>query len=287
VEIPLKVTNQHGDEIEVMDCSTSILWPWDFLAWMWEAGVFLQWVSDDPLAASDRTVEYWSHCTHLDFFQRLDIQPDQFGTTIPLYFHADGVKIYKAQKAWVYSVSSACRKGASLKTKLVIIILRESRTIKEKSHDAIGNLMGYITKTLMSGCFPRVKPNGSPFEPGSPEALRGGKPYAGGWCGAFAGFKGDWEARVVIHKSKRNYLSTWICDHCMASRLPDFTFGDFRMNANCLNHRFTHEEYMILQGEKQSSWKSVPGWTKDRNLEDPRYVVLQLFRLGSMAKHPH
>ena len=160
MEIPLKVTNQHGDEIEVMDCSTSILWPWDFLAWMWEAGVFLQWVSDDPLAASDRTVEYWSHCTHLDFFQRLDIQPDQFGTTIPLYFHADGVKIYKAQKAWVYSVSSACRKGASLKTKLVIIILRESRTIKEKSHDAIGNLMGYITKTLMSGCFPGLSQTG-------------------------------------------------------------------------------------------------------------------------------
>jgi hypothetical protein len=269
VHIPLKITNEDGDEIEILHCPTSILWPWDFFAWMWESGYFLQWVADNPRDASDRTEEYWAHCSHLDFFKRLELQQGQLRTTVPLFFHADGVRIYKAQKAWVYSLSSACRKGGSLKTKLVVILLRENRVIKEKSHDAVGRLMGYITDTLMTGCFPQTGPDGAPFPPGSKEAHRAGKAFAGGWSLAFAGFKGDWEARVVIHKSKRNYNSTWICDHCLASRVPDFTFGDFRMEARCLNHRFTHEEYMIMQGDKQSAWKCVKGWTKDRNLEDP------------------
>ena len=235
---------------------------------MWETNSFLQWVSDDATQASNAVGEYWKQCSHLDFFQRLDLPPDQLRTTVPLFFHADGVKIYKAQKAWIYSVSSATRKGGSLKTKLVIILLRENRIIKEKSHDAVGRLMGYVTDTLMTGCFPKVDANDNPFPAGTKEYLRAGAPFAGGWCAAFAGFKGDWEARVTIHKSKRSYNSTWICDHCLASRDPDFTFGDFRMNANCLAHRFTHEEYMILQGDKQSSWRFVKGWTKDRNLED-------------------
>ena len=270
VHIPLKITDPNGEEVDVLECPTSVLWPWDFFNWMWETQCFLQWVADEPMTACDTVGEYWNRSSHLDFFQRLNLPEDQLRTTIPLFFHADGVKIYKAQKAWVYSISSACRKGGSLKTKLVVIILRENRIIKEKSHDAVGRMMGYVTDTLMTGCFPKSGPDGEPFAPGSKEYLRAGVPYAGGWCAAFAGFKGDWEAKVVIHKSKRSYNSTWICDHCLASRDPNFTFGDFRMNANCLAHRFTHEEYMILQGDKQSAWRYVKGWTKDRNLEDSK-----------------
>lgn len=81
----------------------------------------------------------------------LDMSPKLHRNTVPLFVHADGVKIYKAQKAWVYSISSACRKGASMKTKLVILVVRENKVIKEKTHDAIGVLMGYIMNTLMTG----------------------------------------------------------------------------------------------------------------------------------------
>lgn len=285
--IPLKVVTANGDEIEVASCPTHILWPWDFFHYMWKQGKFLEWVADDPATASDSTESYWKHCSHLDFFQRLGLDKnntDQLRSTVPLFFHTDGVKIYKAQKAWVYSVSSACRKGASLETKLVIIILRDSRVIKEKSHDAVGELMGYITDTLMSGCFPRHRPDGAAFPTGSAESHRAGKPFAGKWAMAFSGFKGDWEARMLIHKSKRGYNSTWVCDHCMASRLPQFTFGDFNMDAGCLSHRFTHEEYMILQGSQQSSWRFVKGWTKDRNLEDSHRDLARCF-LFKMSKN--
>lgn len=236
------------------------------------------------MAASDRVEDYWGHCSHLDFYKRLELKNDQLRTTIPLFFHADGVKIYKAQKAWIYSLSSACRKGHSLSTKLVVIVVRENRVIKEQSHDAIGKIMAYIERTLSTGCFPTHSMEGEEFTPGTIEFERAGRAYAGGWCGAFAGFKGDWEARVIVHKSKRTYNANYICDHCMASRLPQFTFGDLRMSANCLKHRFTHEQYMIMQGDKQSTWRFVKGWTKDRNLEDPYTsfrIVLYVFWFGS------
>lgn len=208
VRIPLRITTDQGDDVEVMECSTSILWPWDFFNTMYKNGSFLGWVSDDadPIPASSSVRNYWEHCSHLDFFKRLELPTNKLDTTIPLHFHADGVKIFKAQKAWVYSVSSASRKGGSLKTKLVIIIMRENRIIKEKSHDAVGRLMGYVTDTLMSGCFPMVGPDGSPFTAGSKEAERAGEEFAGGWTAAFAAFKGDWEARVIIHKDRKSVV---------------------------------------------------------------------------------
>ena len=266
--IPLKVSTKSGDEVDVEACPTSILWPWDILHWMWKKGTFFGWVADEQNTASARCEDYWNHCTHLDFYARLQLEANQHRTTVPVFFHADGVRIYKAQKAWIYSFSSACRKGPSTKTKIVLLVIRENRVIKDKTHDAIGKLMGYITSTMQSGQFPDRQPDGSPFAEGSLEASRIGTFFCGGWTLAFAAFKGDWEARVVIHKHKRFYNSTWICEHCMASRDPRFTFGDFRMSAQCLQHRFTHEEYMILQGDRQSSWRCVKGWTKDRNLED-------------------
>lgn len=285
IQIPLKITNHAGDEIEVLKCDTSILWPWDLLKWLWDSNHFLQWVSDEPSDASKQVEEYWSHCSHLEFFKKLNLDPGKLRTTVPLFFHADGVKVYKAQKCWVYSFSSATRKGASTKTKLVIILLRENRIIREKSHDAVGKLMGYICDTLMTGCFPFFDSEGNRWPVNSIEASRAGHPFAGSWQCAFAGFKGDWEARVVIHKSKRNYNSIWICDHCMASRNPQFTFGDFRLEAACLRHRFSHDEYMILQGDKQSAWRFVKGWAKGRNLEVAR-ICLRFFHFCFTPLHP-
>ena len=61
----------------------------------------------------------WTGCKHLDFFHRLDLNEEEFNSCIPLYFHTDGVKIYKNQKAWIYSYAAATRKGTSIKTKAV------------------------------------------------------------------------------------------------------------------------------------------------------------------------
>ena len=206
---------------------TAIIWPWDFFSYLWSQGKFLQWVADKPKDASARTTEYWTQGEGLDFFRRIGLPPERYGSTVPLFFHTDGVKIYKNQKAWVYSCSSARRKGQSILTKLVFIILRETMMIKGKSHDAVGKLVGYIVDTLMTGCFPTHDFLGQKFQPGSPQEKRAGQAFAGGWSMAFAGFKGDWEARALVHKLTRYYRTTFICEHCMASYKPEFTFADF------------------------------------------------------------
>lgn len=252
-----------------MDVPIAILWPWDFWSWMYQEGQFEQWVSDDPALAGDMCEEYWRNCEHLEFFQKINLPRNQYRTCVPLYYHTDGAKIFRNQKAWIYSFASACRKGVSTKTKLVIILQREAMIVKDESHDRIGEIIGYITDTLATGRFPLQDHNGGEFPPGSLEYHRRGQLICNGWTGRFAGFKGDWEAKAVIHKSVRFYACKYICDHCLASRDPAFTFGDFRVGkARCLSHRFSHAEYMILQGSRQSAWRLVAGWQKDRNLEE-------------------
>ncbi|CAK9112062.1 unnamed protein product [Durusdinium trenchii] len=254
------------------------------LNWLWESGNFLSWVSDNPENAHDRVEEYWTHCEELDFFHRLGLPKSQYRYCVPFLFHADGVKIYKSQKAWVYSYASACRKGTSIETKLVLLILREATIIKDRSHDRVGETIGYIMRTLMTGTYPSVDHRGEPFLVGSAEYARAGNLFAGGWSMAFSGFKSDWEARHIIHKSNRFYNSRWVCEHCLASRDPDLTFGDFRMTANCLSHRFSHQDYLIMNASRLSSWVSVPGWTKDRNLEGIACVLVAALVCDSLER---
>lgn len=64
VPLPLKLTLANGDEIET-ECSTTVLWPWDFFNWLWTHGKFFQWVADEGIA-SDKVENYWQHCQHLD-----------------------------------------------------------------------------------------------------------------------------------------------------------------------------------------------------------------------------
>ena len=289
IQIPLVVTNVQGDELEMMK-DTAVIWPWDFFAYLTESGNFLQWVSDDPSQASSRTTQYWTHCEGLDFFARLGLGPNEYSSCVPLFFHTDGVKIYKNPKAWVYSLSSTCRKGTSTTTKLAFLIIRENEIIKGKSHDAVGKLIGYMVDVMMTGCFPRLDHEGNKFPQGSQQSQRAGTPFASGWSMAFAGFNGDWEARVVVHKLTRYYRSTFICEHCMASYRPEFTFADFRTTANSQSKRFTHEEFLMLNpANDQSSWTHVRGWTKDRNLEDPciSNIPFSLFNPIRRYNNPH
>ena len=259
-----------GDR-EEPECPTHILWPWDVLRVLYQQNQLEHWIADEPERAGVMTAEYWHHSKHLEFFERLNLQESDFGSCIPLFFHVDAVRVYKNQKLWVYSLASAVRKGPSIKTKIIFALVRDTMLIKDDTHHALGKIVGYITKTLKSGCFPSLDYSGKAFRVGSKEALRAGTRYAGPWFGAFSAFKGDWEARRDIHRMQRHYNATWICEHCLASRQDAFTFGDFREEAACLRVRFSHEDFLMLNNpSKQSSCVCVEGWTKDRNLEDPK-----------------
>ena len=219
--------------------------------------------------------EYWARHEHTPFFKRLGLPPSDMPKTVPLAFHADGVRIYKRQKAYVYSCSSMCRKGPSLSTKIILLAIKEGIMIKDKTHDDIGKLMGHVCEVLRTGCFPHADENGDPFPENTLQGRRAGRSFAGGWKCSFSAWKGDWEARVQVHKLPRNYSCTYICERCPAARNDYFNFGDFRPEASHMQIRFDHSQYLLLNPPgRTSSWTAVKGWSIDRNLED--FVFLRV-----------
>ena len=276
VPIPSKVEQPDFDYVEGVR-ETAIIWPWDLLHYLWEQRLFFQWVADECVAENNSEVAqtavatYWDHVRNEPFFAQHEFQNNETATCVPLFFHTDGVKIYKAQKAWIYSYCSACRKGPSLQTKMVSILVREALLIKDTTHDSIGRLHGYMMYVLRTGKFPDKDSSGQPWPAGSTQARRAGSHFAGGWTCAFAGFKSDWEAKAIVHKMLRHYSCVYICEHCPAARNHIFSFGNFRLDAPHRSVRFSHEQFQALNPPRNiSSWTTVKGWTKDRNLDDPR-----------------
>ena len=248
---------------------TGVLWPWDCLQFLWNQQKFRGWAHDIEEDLEFRVEEFWKHLEHLPFYTSLQL--DNPAGTIPIAWHADGVKVYKTQKVWVYSFSSCIRKGPSLATKMLFVCIRDSLIVKFTTHDSVGRLIGYCMDVMMTGNFPEQDFEGAPFQPGSVEAQRAGSPFCGGWKFAFAAFKGDQEARVLIHKLVRNWAADSICEHCLASKLPNgFVYGDFSDNAAYFECLLSHSDFLALNpSEKQSAWVHVKGWQKDRNLDDP------------------
>lgn len=81
------------------------------------------------MASLAQCEEFWEHMSQEDFIRDLDLSEPS--TTVPIAIHVDGVKIFKNQKAWIYSYSSMTRKaGDSICNKMVILILRDSLLAK-------------------------------------------------------------------------------------------------------------------------------------------------------------
>ena len=214
--------------------------------------------------------EYWSNVSHLPFFEKLELHEEDFSRTIPISWHTDGVRVYRSQKAWIYSFAAMTRKGRSIDTKMLTLVFREHDMDKPGTHDDIGRLIGWIMDVLRTGKSPLKYMFGREWPKGSLARARAGQPYAGGWTCAFAAFKADLEARVQVHKLVRNWASNSICEHCLASKLPTLNYANFRDDAPFLEHIFTHSEFLLLNPpHRQSSWMCVRGWDKDRNLDEP------------------
>eukprot|EP00439_Symbiodinium_sp_Y106_P037149 s7437_g4.t1 len=148
--------------------------------------------------------------------------------------------------------------------------------LKPDTHDEIGAIIAYVMRVLMTGMFPDVQWDGAPWPEKSLEFKRAGQPFAGGWRACFAAFKADLEARAMVHKMVRNWSCNSICEHCLASKLPELSYGDFSDGASYMQFMLTHDEFLELNPpHRQSSWINVPGWTKDRNLDDMLHVVHQ------------
>ena len=149
--------------------------------------------------------------------------------------------------------------------------------VKPATHDDVGTLIAYVQQVLMTGMYPDTQWNGSPWPKNSVEAGRAGKPFAGGWRAYFAAFKSNLEARALVHKMVRYWNSNSICEHCLASKLPQLSYGDFTDGAAYMQYMLSHDEFLELNpADRQSTWTAVPGWTKDRNLEVPCTWIFSL-----------
>ena len=167
--------------------------------------------------------------------------------------------------------------GATLGSKLLLLLVRDADMVKYKTHDAVAKLIAYIMDNLMSGTFPTLDPSGNRWAEGSREAERAGQLFAGGMCCAFSAFKGDLEARVLVHKLVRNWSSNSICEHCLAGRAADgFSYGDFSDRAAYMEFFLDHHQFLLLNpADRQSGWIEVKGWRKDRNLDDMLHCLHQ------------
>ena len=269
VELPLRIPEMDGSIVN-KNQAVAITWPWDLLNWLHKENHLLSWACNTP--NSNRLFRentlYWETLASEESVKNLKLQDP--GRTIPIFWHTDGVRVYKQQKCWIYSYSSALKKGPSLSSKLMMLLVRETLIWKPFTHDRIGEIVGWVQGVLQSGRFPATDFNGDPWPEGSAEAGRANELIAAGYMFAFSGFKGDWEARVVVHKLQRSYNHNNICEHCPATKLDTaFNYRNFALDAPYLDVRFTHAQFMMMTPPQlQSSWQTVPGWTKDRNLED-------------------
>jgi hypothetical protein len=161
----------------------------------------------------------------------------------------------------------ARKRGNSLENKTVLAIVRDS--MLAKPHTMRWHVLSLSFARHCQLAYPLCDWKGNPWPSNSREHALAGTPFArhDGWRCAFAAFKGDLEARVMVHKMVRNYMANMICEHCPAGKL--LSYADFRRNAPWTSVRFSHQEFLDLNPpNRQSAWTNVPGWTKDRNLED-------------------
>ena len=215
--------------------------------------------------------EYWHKVRGEDFYSTLQLtEPER---TVPIVFHVDGVRIYKQQESWIYSYSSMTKKGGStVENKIVLCLVRDALVAKPQTHDALAKIVTWVCTVLQTGRYPCKDFYGQDWPAGSKEAERANSEFASGWRGAFSAFKGDLQARVMIHKLCRNYMANLCCEHDFAGKL--LTYGDFGPAAAWKHTRLTHSQFIELNPpNKQTAWVAVPGWRKERNLDVAVHLI--------------
>ncbi|CAE8650782.1 unnamed protein product [Polarella glacialis] len=140
----------------------------------------------------------------------------------------------------------------------------------------VTQIIAWIHRVMLTGLKPATDHLGCEWPPGSRRAMEAGSPFARQLLGAFAGFKSDLEARVLCHRLPRSYMHNFVCEHDLACvHLAHLQYGDFRSTAGWRTSAITHEDYMITSESSMSPWAEVPGWRKERTLDDTLHDIYQ------------
>lgn len=129
------------------------------------------------------------------------------------------------------------------------------------------------TRTLPSHGF--YKENLAKVFPNSMRAKNAGKAIMGPWIPIYVATKSDGKARVEMHKMKRWWKCTKLCDGCGAvnpgrNTDPNLTWMDFNLNAGWKGTILSHEDYMA--NDVASTFSRIPGWNFRLLLRDHAHM---------------
>ena len=207
--------------------------------------------------------------------------PSSLDDMFPLLFHYDGAEAYTNQEAHIWSCGSCFASSGSVydgKWLLCAIMNMNAPTDELMSgvHDSMCKFIAWSLKYGMTGIAPSRGYYDEPFLRGSLRAFMSNKPLGMKCC--FGGLKADRKASVCVHGFRRNWMSTFICESCLAvrpgKRNPGFfSWGYFGEKAPWRTTMVSHDAYM--QSEGASPWRNVPGWHMLLNHEDLMHNALQ------------
>jgi hypothetical protein len=189
--IPKTIRNDDGT-FEIKETPHYVLWPFDVMHLLSERGKLEETIADLPEHAAEQCLEFWKQSSSQAWVQDIKRQSNVLKhpeRVAPFTWHVDGVKAYKTQKVWAVSWSSSCRKGPSLKTKMIFSLVMETSMVPKESLRRVAHNIGYATDVLMSGVWPSLDEFKRPFPAESWRARLAGRPFAKGWRGAFSSFR--------------------------------------------------------------------------------------------------
>ena len=158
---------------------------------------------------------------------------------LPLWWHCDGVEIYRNTEFMVWSWASAVAEALNIwDNKFVYCLLPalfvNMKPVFEQINAEITRLIGWDLGICEKGVGAERGFYDEVFDPNCSRARLAGKPLTFKAC--FAGAKADGNARKEMHAFVRNYSCTWFCEECLAAQpfknAPKATnYKDFRRSA--------------------------------------------------------
>lgn len=162
--------------------------------------------------------EYWKYVSSERWFQAHPAMAgktiDQLDTTLPLYFHLDGVEVYRNTEFLIWTWSSAVADCLNVWDSRFVYALLPAmfmtvRDVFVKANDEITRLIGWDLLQCEIGIAPTKGFYGEDFAGSCSRSRIQGRPLT--FKSVFAGVKADGKAYRDMHLFTRHYGCTWFC----------------------------------------------------------------------------
>lgn len=226
--------------------------------------------------SADGIEDFWKHCRLCAPWARHPVLNDA-GTNlrklVGLSIHGDGCEIYRDDSYFVFSFSSVfgCFGGPTdvFVSKIPIAVLPERSLLDswDFCNAEIAKLVSWSLKHTASGLAPERGFYGEEFDGSSFRAQLKGKVLAYGYRAMLFSMKGDLKARKEMHRFRRNYKCTDMCESCHAEQFkpkhPRMYYKDLSKDAAYSLSSISHEFYCVAERDILSPWHVCEGWRID------------------------